>query len=55
MDIGIFNKAYLYLNCGKKSVVIQNKYTLSEKIDYKILNLTIPLFYKSLLLFLDKS
>ena len=37
MDIGIFNKAYLYLNCGKKSVVIQNKYTLSEKIDYKIL------------------
>ena len=31
MDIGIFNKAYLYLNCGKKSIIIENRYTLNEK------------------------
>ena len=37
MDVGIFNKAYLYLNCGKKSIVIENKYTLNDKIDSKIL------------------
>ena len=37
MDIGIFNKAYLYLNCGKKSIVIENRYTLSEKIDFNVL------------------
>ena len=37
MEIGIFNKAYLYLNCGKKSIVIQNRYTLSEKIDPNVL------------------
>ncbi|MBR3324720.1 MAG: hypothetical protein IKG14_01555 [Clostridia bacterium] len=32
MDIGILNKTYLYLNCGNKSIVIQNRYTLSEKV-----------------------
>lgn len=37
MDIGIFNKAYLYLNCGKKSIVIENRYTLREKIDLNII------------------
>lgn len=37
MDIGVFNKAYLYLNCGKKSIVFQKKFTLSEKIDIKTL------------------
>ncbi len=37
MDIGIFNKAYLYLNYGKKSIVIENKYTLNDKIDSNVL------------------
>ena len=37
MDIGIFNKAYLYLNYGKKSIVIENKYTLNDKIDPNVL------------------
>lgn len=37
MDIGIFNKAYLYLNCGKKSIVIENRYTLSKKINSNVL------------------
>ena len=37
MDIGIFNKAYLYLNCGKKSIVIENRYTLNKKIDGNVL------------------
>ena len=37
MDIGIFNKAYLYLNYGKKSIIIENKYTLNNRIDSCIL------------------
>ena len=37
MDIGVFNKAYLYLNYGKKSIVFENKYTLNSKIDSNVL------------------
>ena len=37
MDIGIFNKAYLYLNYGKKSIIIENKYTLKDEINSSLL------------------